>query len=311
MPKSKFRIIILGTLLLIVAVFLFSVFRTDAFIDGSDIEAMAGNDTAIYSKERNIRQSQEVVAGVFKAEDTEVSGETQKTDDVPGEPEDFTGNSVPTQGSSYSNIRETDMYKNLTQKCSVQDEKACSCAVAYNAVMSKYNNESFAWGIMMNVYHEGRVSEVEHNGRPIANWNGDNVTASSTDSSPLFVSSLENCKAMQALPYSESSSTPAYGVGIIQWTRSRMHSIMLYYEANANGDYSKENLTRIEIDFLLNELETSYAGVVTTCTTDNMTPEECTEYITKTYIRPGNTNVVAKIRRDECLRIRQLIQGGT
>lgn len=93
--------ILVATVILIVVGWV--TLSTDALIDVGEVDRMAGNDVSIYSKSRSIKESQNLISGIFKSEDEEVLQEDVSTVDGGIVSEGvYEGESVDTTGSTAS-----------------------------------------------------------------------------------------------------------------------------------------------------------------------------------------------------------------
>ena len=220
----------------------------------------------------------------------------------------YTNGKLDTSSSKvYNLLASSDSFKN----------KASVLAIVYDTLMEKYDNVNFTVGVMANVYAEGSfgIVEYKYSRGHSAPW----------DSSRWSGSSSGNCKIQTKgdIEYLQSlGGGCSVGVGMIQWSFGRRVNLCnrylaylsntqeLPFEPYSNGTLSDEFLMYVEVQFMLEELDSaSYSNMVQACL-DASSVEQCADIVCRQYEAPDNVTEKSAMRQGIATNLANLLMGG-
>lgn len=167
-----------------------------------------------------------------------------------------------------------------------REDKVIAMVEAYYIAEPKYGRE-FAIGLMANIAHEGKAGHIEGIGSS-SYW--DNV---SEDVRQINGQVIISEKMVDDLLNGIPDGTVGIGVGSIQWSGSRRIALLNKYKESA-VTYKKEELLKIEVTYMMDELANRYKDVPTLC--EGKDAEDCAAIICLNYEIPENATQEAKDR---------------
>lgn len=195
----------------------------------------------------------------------------------------------PTTNTNVYNILMNSGYSN----------KAYAMAAAYGATSGVYGH-NFAVGLMANIYHEGAPGQIEGDWGS-SYWDDPRVSDAVRALNYKVITNVSMVNTMLTVP----GDLKGIGIGSIQWSGGRRVGILNLYKSRAST-YSADELGAIEVEYMLQELAGSYAGVPSKCS--GKSASDCASIICKDYESPANENQQAVIRAETARKLEALLQ---
>lgn len=237
-PFVRYCVVAVSCLLLVGVALCFMIFKTDTIINVSFEKANQATDT------------NRITVSTIMAQVSENENQAPADINIPGLPS--------------LELTDNEVYEKLAANAEFAD-KAYALSCVYKAVGDVYGPAA-AIGIMANVQHEGNFGLVQYD-HSVPNWDGSNASPVSKASAPVIVSSRANAQAVYDMAVSRGSNNHT-GVGIVQWTWHTYVVELGQRYLNNCTNYDITDIAKVEIDYLMYQLETQFSSLLTGSHTD-------------------------------------------